>query len=555
VSPVASAEEPKLALRHRWVYLRTNLLVEEKVSAAIELFERAAKADYTGILLYDYKFILWDRMPERYFRNVRRVREACRKLKLELIACVMPIGYSGGLLFHDPNLAAGLPVKDAPFVVQDGKLLPADDVQLANGDFETYHGHRPTGWQWVDKPGQITFIDTEVKFSGQASLRMENIDQHAPKHGNGRFAQKLKVRPYRYYHLSAAVKTENFTEAKKVRITVLAQGVLLNYYELGVKPTQDWTRVHVAFNTLEFDEVSLHLGVWQGKSGKIWWDDVQLEPGGLVNVIRRAGAPLRITSEDGQTDYVEGKDFTGARDPFLGTKPHRGAFSVWHTPPVVTVPVGSRLKEGQRLRVSYFHPAVIYRGQVSCDLTEPKVYEILDRQIRGVRDGLDPDGYLMEHDEIRVQGWEPAFERRKLTPGAALAENVRRCTDIIRKHAPGKPIYVWSDMFDLHHNAKKTGRYFLVKGDGPWSGSWKGLASDVIVANWHQNRLDSLKHFAARGHRQILAGYFDRPPERIAEWLRQATQVRGVIGVIYVTWGKQNFDDLEKFAAEVNKFR
>jgi hypothetical protein len=193
-----------------------------------------------------------------------------------------------------------------------------------------------------------------------------------------------------------------------------------------------------------------------------------------------------------------------------------------------------------------------------CDMTEPKVYEILAWQVANARRHHAPDGYFMQHDEIRVQGWEPAFAQRKLTPAAALAENVRRCVAIVRKADPGKPIYVWSDMFDPHHNARKSGRYYLVKGEGPWHGSWEGLPSEVTVVNWHghaKGRAESLRHFAGRGHAQILAGYYDGAVEGIRAWLAEAAQIEGganVVGVMYTTW-RHSYDDLERFAAELRK--
>jgi hypothetical protein len=115
---------------------------------------------------------------------------------------------------------------------------------------------------------------------------------------------------------------------------------------------------------------------------------------------------------------------------------------------------------------------------------------------------------------------------------------------------------VWSDMFDPFHNAPKTGSYYLVKGDGPWYGSWEGLDKDVIICNWNSQknvRLDSLKWFADRGHKQMLAGYYDGPPERITDWLTDAAKVPGVVGVMYTTW-QQRYDDLEKFAETVGRF-
>ncbi|HUT56670.1 MAG TPA: hypothetical protein VNA25_02220 [Phycisphaerae bacterium] len=549
--PVCGADDPRLKLMHRWVYVSTNMLVNKNVENTLSLLERVAKAGYNGIVLTDSKFMRWDSLPGRYAANVGRVRNACRKLKLDVIAAVCPIGYSEGLLAHDANLAAGLPVKGAPFIVRGGRLVPDDPIKLANGGFEDHRGHKPAGWGWADKPGEISFIDTDVRRSGRASLRMQDIGRLNAPHGNGRVMQKLKVEPFRYYHVSAWVRTKDFDAADQVRIAVLADGRTLNYYEPRIARTQDWRRVDITFNSLEHREVNLYLGVWGGKGGAIWWDDARIEPAGLVNAVRRAGAPLKLTSADGRTTYTEGKDFAGASDPKLGNVPWPGGFTIWHDPPAVAVPAGSRLVEGQRVRMSYYHTAIIHRSQVACCMSEPKVYDILDWQIARVLKNVSPDGWFMQHDEIRVQGWDESCAATKLTPGGILADNVRRCTSIIRKHDAAKPIYVWSDMFDPHHNAGRTGRtYYLVKGVDPWYGSWEGLDPNVVIVNWHNHaagRLDSLKHFASRGHRQILAGYYDAPPGRIVEWLREAQQVKGVIGVMYTTW-KRDYSKLDAFA-------
>ena len=75
----------------------------------------------------------------------------------------------------------------------------------------------------------------------------------------------------------------------------------------------------------------------------------------------------------------------------------------------------------------------------------------------------------------------------------------------------------------------------------------------MVIVNWHGHnpgRLDSLQFFAGRGHRQILAGYYDGPPERIRDWLADAAKVQRVIGVMYTTW-RNDYSNLEKFAAEV----
>jgi len=558
-APLAARAQPgPIRMRHRWVYLSTNLLVAKNVEGAVALLERAARDGYTGIVLADSKFMRWDDLPERYLANVRTVRDACRTLRLDCIACVMPIGYSESLLARDPNLAEGLPVRDAPLVVRGGRFVPADEPSpLANGSFESSKGDMPAGWQFADMPGKITFIDHAVKCDGQVSLRMQDIGTLSPQHGHGRVMQVLKVQLFRYYHVSVSVKTEGFEATDGIGIPVLAEGdARLAYYEPKVLPTQDWTRLDMTFNSLDFQEVRLYLGVWGGKGGTIWWDDVRIEPAGLTNAVRRDGAPLRATSADSKTVYAEGRDFAGAADPLLGNSGYRGNFDFWHTPPVITVPPGSRLKEGQTVLLSYYHTALIGRGQVMCCMSEPKVYDILAWQAREVHRNLQPDGYFMQHDEIRVQGWDESCMKRKLAPGRILADNVRRCTEILHKEDPGKPVYVWSDMFDPYHNARKGGRYYLVRGEGPWYGSWEGLPEDVIVVNWHghkEGRLESLEHFAGLGHMQILAGYYDGPPGRIADWLADASKTHGIVGVMYTTW-QHRYDDLETFAAEVGKY-
>jgi len=551
---VCNAAPAPLNLQDRWVYFGGNLGTDANVQTTVALIERASKDGYNGLVVAS-DFVKWDTLgPSENAGNVRKVRDACRRLGMKFIPCLFDVGMAGGgVLSNDPNLAEGLPVVKAPFVVRNGALVPADDsARISNGSFEERKGDEPADW-FVDKPGKMSFVDTDVKFEGKPSLRMQDVGANDPKNLQARAIQALKVRPFTYYHVSVAVKTQDLeaVENRAVKIEVLAPGdVDLNYFEPRILKTQDWNRVDITFNTLEFSEATLYLEVQGSKgNGKIWWADVRVEPGGLVNVLRRDGAPLRVTSEDGATVYKEGQDFGPVRDPLLGSA---GGFSVWHEPPVAPVPAGSALKEGQRALLSYYYPPKIYRWQVNACMAEPKLYELFKREAELVKN-LQPDGYFMLHDEIRCQGWDESCADMKMTPGQILAYNVKRCAGIITSLDPGKPIYVWSDMFDPYHNAKKTGRYYLVKGDGPWAGSWEGLPKEVTVVTWHgfeENRLESLKFFADRGHKQILAGYYDDDPAKIRPWLAEAAKVQGVVGAMYTTW-QDKYSDLEKFAEEI----
>lgn len=547
----ANADEPQL-----WLYLPTNLLVNENVDRGITLLERAAKAGYTNVLVADSKFMRWDDMLPRYFTNVTRFREACRRLNIRCHAAVCPIGYSNDLLARDPNLAEGLPVRDMPFLVKDGVLVPEKPTEpmVVNGGFEQWRGDFPTGWRFVDGSGTFSFADRESRAEGAASLRFENIGPDG--FANGRAMQPLAVRPFCYYHVSVMVRTEDFDAPAAMNILLLASdGQALNHHMPRVGRTQGWTRLDVTFNSLTHESVNLYIGVWGSRTGKMWLDDVRVEPAGFVNVLRRESTPVIIRSEDGKTVYAEGRDYAKIVDPKLGNDPWAGCFSAWHDEPAVSVPEKSRLKEGQRVLVSFYHTAVIYGEQVGCCMMEPKVMDILRWQVRRVKEHLKPDGYFMSHDEIRQGGWDPACEQSGKTPGEMLAENVAACAAMIAREDPGKPVAVWSDMFDPTHNAKKAGHYYLVKGEGPWHDAWEKLPENVTVANWNFNpaiRKESLAHFAGRGNPQILAGYYDSDPAGppIRAWMQDAAGVEGVVGAMYTTW-ENRYDSLEDFAAAV----
>jgi hypothetical protein len=178
---------------------------------------------------------------------------------------------------------------------------------------------------------------------------------------------------------------------------------------------------------------------------------------------------------------------------------------------------------------------IVHGFQVMCCISEPKTYDLLRDQARRVNELFKPAAFFMSHDEIRVGNWCRACRDRGLSPGAQLADNVKRCVGILKDVAPTAEVVVWSDMFDPHHNAAGS-RYYLV--DGDLAGSWEGLDKSVIIANWNGGKAAaSLKWFADRGHRQIIAGYYDADDlSGFTKWHQAARGVPGVVGFMYTTW-------------------
>lgn len=506
LSLAARAEDRQL-----WLYYPTNLLVEKNIEKLQEIWSRAAKAGYTHVLLADSKFARLPDMDRRYFDNCERTKRIAADLKLTLVPAVFSVGYSNDLLSRDPNLAEGLPVKNALFVVKDGIARHRPDHAVAF------------------KP-KFDFVDEGVKLD--AANHTATVSNNA---SNARLSQKLKLTPYRHYHVSVQIKTDDYTAHPEIK-ALAPDGRSLIWTNLGVKRTQDWTTHHVTFNSLDNTDLTLYLGVWGSAKGTLQWKDWKLEEVGLLNVLRRPGAPLMV--KQGVKTLEEGRDFEPVKDPKMGVVPFAGEYSVWHDAPDIRT---KNLPDGAELRVSWYHPHVVYDGQVCCCIGDPKLNGVLTDQAKRMRELWKTSDYMMSHDEIRVMNYDPACAQHKQTPGELLADNARFCTKLLE----GSTVYVWNDMFDPFHNAVK-GPYYLV--NGPFTNSWEGLDKSVVIVNWNFGKRDqSLKFFADRGHRQVIAGYYDHRPEQIKDWLASAAKVQGVVGVMYTTW-KNDYAQIEAFA-------
>jgi len=537
--PAGHAADAKPRYERRWVWVMSNLLVDKEADRVEGIVEQAGRDGFNGLVLSDYKLNLLADMPPEYFKHVERIKAAAAKAKVEIIPTLFPIGYSDGLLMHDPNLAEGLPVVGSPFLVRGREAVPVPDPasRLDNGGLEATNGDKFLGVNFQDEPGKSTFADREVVHGGKVSCRMQDFAG-----ANCRLFRTVKVRPHACYRLSCWAKTRDLSPTACFHITAAAGDRPLTFQEGEIEPTQDWKRMQVVFNTLENAEIVLRAGLWGANSGTLWLDDFALEELPLVNVLRRPGCPVTVTSGDGRITYVEGKDFAPVVDPKLGNVPYAGQYEFDHAAPPLRLTADSRIKDGEALRVGYYHPVIIHGQQVMCCLSEPKVYDLLRDQARRVEALFRPRTVFMGFDEVRVANWCRACQDRKQTPGAMLADSARRCVQILKETSPRARIVAWSDMFDPNHNA--VAHYDLI--NGPLEGSWEGLAPEVIIANWNAGKARaSLDFFARRGHEQVLAGYYDGD-DNFKTWDDAARGVPKVEGFMYTTW-QARYDDLERY--------
>lgn len=510
-------------MQKRWLFVWRDMSRPEAVDRTIALFPRAAADGYNG-LVFSYNVAA---------EKAAELKAAAAKYHLALYPLVMGEA-------RDRNDAEGVPVQDALYLAHDGiaTFQPDNPTRVVNGGFEDVTGNHINGWTLQDDEGVTTFADHGVVRSGSVSLRMQDIGKNPYHHA--RLAQPLKLQPHRQYRISFWVKTENLQPADpNVEVLDAASGRPVSFETFHTDPTQDWKRCDIAFNSMDCSSGLLYLGEWDGNTGKLWWDGIQVQEIGLVNVLRRPGCPVTVRSEDG-TVYEEGKDYRYIQDPMLNP------WVPYHEEPIIRLTPGTRIRQSERLRVSYYHPIIVYEDRVTSCLSEPSVFQDWTQEVQQANDLLHPAGFFMQHDELRCIDQCALCQSKHMTPGQLLAWNVHKAAAIIHKIRPDAEVWVWSDMFDPMHNA--VDHYYAV--NGSLSGSWKGLDPSIGIVNWNGGVVGKdCPFFAKLGLRQILSGYYDgdKDGSQIGKWEANTRAVPGIVGAMYTTW-QDDYGDMDRWA-------
>ncbi|HUW57014.1 MAG TPA: hypothetical protein VMZ92_10285 [Planctomycetota bacterium] len=484
----------------RWVYLSQSLRDDEGAARGVQLLRDAKASGCTHVLFVSTRGHRLPKEPPAYVERVRKFQDEAKKLDMKIVVPAVATGYCGRYLDVDSNLVAGVPVRNLAFIVK-GKTAEPDPAQNLD----------------------VSLLKPQ-------------------RHGKG-VAGTLKCKPFTWYRM-----TYEIVPAQEGRIgsycSISSNGHKRRHSrtEPAVKKTDEGRYIYQnVFNSLEAEEVLVDI---YHNVHKL--ENVRIEPAGMLLIIRRDRIPLTVTSEDGKTVYEEGRDFKPVVDPIVAVRPFPGEFPFDHPAPVLELTENSRIRDGEKLLVSFWHHQRIGSDQDNLSLQEERVWPILEKEIREMQNLWHPEGFMLNYDEIRVAMWEPPEPgEEKFTPGQKLAKHFRRAYDLTRRIAPQAKIYTWSDMFTPHHNARpfeKGGYYYLV--NGTWDGAWEGLPRDVIILNWYSPKPEGMKFFSDRGHLQVLCGYYDGRntdalKKNIHQWRTVAEGVPNVRGVMFTTWERR----------------
>src|SRR5438045_3038945 len=238
---VAAVEKP---LPLRWVYISRGLRSDQDVDEIRRIAGAASENGLNGVL-FAAGLDSIDVKPADYFSRLEKVKEIFRENHLEMIPNIFSAGYGGGILAHDKNLAEGLPVKDAVYVVKGREARIEPEIPVADG--------------------------------GPA---VESA-----------WTREIAVRPYRCYRVTFRAKTDGLPATRAFtsgafRLDVrTADRRNLTPWNARIPPTTDWREVTWGFNSLWYDKVRISIGAPNAATGKAWVDHVRVEEIGLLNVL------------------------------------------------------------------------------------------------------------------------------------------------------------------------------------------------------------------------------------------------------------------------------
>ena len=392
-------------IKERFVYSNCNLCNAQRMQELAELTRKAAAHGYTGMVLQGDIQYVWQ-FGDGPRQELRKYKRLCDELGIEIIPAVWSIGY-GAMLHADPNLAAGLPCCNIPYVASaDGKravYAPEPFDAGIDGGFETPKETGDgrfsfAGWSFTEKPGLISFVDESVKRTGGKSVRfeLEAAKANDPKDPQARALARIKVKRNSRYVVSAWMRTEDVDKPSAFQIVfftrpgkgeVAGSTRQLSFNRPRLQPTGDWTRVTASLSTLDYDEVDMWIGSWGATKGRFWLDDVEVRLEGLADCLRRPGCPLMVRGEESGVAYREGKDFVAV--PPLGKE--QKALARENGSIVLTLLPGGRIRPGERLSVSAFRSHRMKSdSQVSVCMSEPRFYELAELSAKAIADEIRP---------------------------------------------------------------------------------------------------------------------------------------------------------------------
>lgn len=524
----------------------------------VEHFQMAGRAGYNGVLFTDPGLDAIEKQSKKFLDGYALIVAQAKKNSLTVIPGGF-LPYSGAI--NDRMLAEASPVRNTPFKVAGGIARCASDhnTGLKNGNFESFAGNVPTGWKPNGMSAGKNYVqDKYVKHSGTSSLKVFSIPQNAG------IAQNVTVKPFRAYRISAWFKTSEVKGYQGIQFEVHGEKGyrhrLLNrrwrpfgtpkvWSHLGA--SMPWKKLTTDFNSMDNRSVNIRFvfaGIGYGTSAQpnatIWMDDMVVEEVGLYETVIRRKHPVTVKSADQKIIYKEGSDY--AIDPRCKVFTDDDFYYEGH----LKIPAGSRIKNGDELRVSWYKFSDTYLLFSETNFCLPETWKAMEDNVQRIDKLMGNSNFMyLNYDE-----WRSAFmdDRCELFPGVRkagdyLAGTLGKTLQLCRKANCARTIYLLNDMYDPYHNAGNP--YYMLPGGA--TDSWKNMDTNTIVINWSPNLAQSYGFYMGlnptmkkgKMNRQaiLVQGAEEVPGKINVIKSLEAKGGKGVVGMVWVTWYQRWF--------------
>src|SRR5204862_6395627 len=117
---------------HLWASIARRHRSDHAIEHTRQIARTAAETGLNGVL-FAAGLDSIDLQPPEYLTRLEKVKAIFREYHLELIPSVFSDGYGGAILAHDKNLAEGVPVKVALYLVKNGEGHIEPEVPVPDG--------------------------------------------------------------------------------------------------------------------------------------------------------------------------------------------------------------------------------------------------------------------------------------------------------------------------------------------------------------------------------------------------------------------------------------
>lgn len=407
------------------------------------------------------------------------------------------------------------------------------NIQIGNGDFESWSGSQPAVWTaYRDYLWSHFSRDMSIRHSGTSSLRIQTPGSTLT------LRQWISVQPYGYYNLRFWCKTSgfsgNFFLDAQGPSPVINAVIKMSSSHLSFASTQNWTEYVIPFSSYHLDSLKLLIGVNTLSAGTIWLDDIRIEAADLTRLVRRSDTPLNVYEEPGHILRTEGVDYrvveqysesceNYVREPRLERIPG-GAL---YLNDVVSVDWGCAVN---------FQNC---RNTVCFSLLEP--LEAYQNKIRIADSTVSPDGFKIHINEISYAGHDQLCQSRGLTPAQLVGQYCNNMYNIIQARRPGAPVRIYGDPFDYYSYDPRAMR----TNTSPWTAGENGegtlsqISNDIVIMAMGTSTSDidsTFMIYEQYGFSTVVALMADRTTESLLRPSLKARCYPGCQGLMVYGW-------------------